>query len=218
MFIQKFLHNREFSVRLGSVQSNTVEQEMGVPQECILFVTLFSLKINSISKCLPTDIHRCLFVDDFIIYSSSNMALAERRIQLALNKVILWADKNDFRFSQQKTVCMDFCNLRGIHPPPSLTIAGRGIPTVDEVRFLGLVFDRKLTFRSHIRQLKEASSRKMNVLKVVGKMSCGQTGKPFLNCIGHLFDPSLTMPAQSMGQLAPLTSKHSTPFTTKESV
>jgi len=47
MFIQGFLQNRQFQVRLGSHMSNVFKQEMGVPQGSILSVTLFALKINS---------------------------------------------------------------------------------------------------------------------------------------------------------------------------
>ena len=49
IFIPKFLENRNFRVRLGSILSDPFEQEMGVPQGSILSVTLFSLKINSLA-------------------------------------------------------------------------------------------------------------------------------------------------------------------------
>ena len=44
--------NRSFKVRLGSTFSDSHPQEMGVPQGNILSVTLFSVKINSITQCL----------------------------------------------------------------------------------------------------------------------------------------------------------------------
>ena len=87
MFIQNFLMNRVFRVRLGSAYSNIYEQEMGVPQGSILF-TLFILKINSIADVIPASFEQSLFVDDFsITCSSRNMASIERQLQLCLNKV-----------------------------------------------------------------------------------------------------------------------------------
>ena len=113
MFIQNFLTNRVFRVRLGSVYSNIYEQEMGVPQGSILSVTLFILKINSIADVIPASFEKSLFVDDFsITCSSRNMASIERQLQLCLNKVEKWADENGFKFSKTKTVCMHFCNKR----------------------------------------------------------------------------------------------------------
>jgi len=67
MFIQGFLQNRQFQVRLGSHMSNVFKQEMGVPQGSILSVTLFALKINSIVKSLSPGVEYSLYVDDFLI-------------------------------------------------------------------------------------------------------------------------------------------------------
>ena len=43
-FIEKFLLNRSFKVRDGSTLSDVYDQEQGVPQECILSTTQFSIK------------------------------------------------------------------------------------------------------------------------------------------------------------------------------
>ena len=75
LFIQNFLSNRVFRVRLGSVFSNIHEQQMGVPQGSILSVTLFILKINSNADVIPSSFEKSLFVDDFsITCSSRNMS------------------------------------------------------------------------------------------------------------------------------------------------
>ena len=49
-FISSFLHERSFEVRVGSTFSDSHPQEMGVPQGSILSVSLFSVKINSITQ------------------------------------------------------------------------------------------------------------------------------------------------------------------------
>ena len=38
----------------------------------------------------------------------------------------------------------------------------------DEVKFLGLVFDKKLNFKAHIKHLKEKCRKALNILRVVG--------------------------------------------------
>ena len=140
MFIQKFLSNRVFRVRLGSIYSDMYEQEMGVPQGSILSVKLFILKINSIADVIPASFEKSLFVDDFsITCSSRNMASIERQLQLCLNKIEKWADENGFKFSKTKTVCMHFCNKRKLHPDPTLTIYNSQIPVVSQTKFLGVM-------------------------------------------------------------------------------
>ena len=67
LFLQKFLTDREFKVKVGSTLSELHNQEQGVPQGSILSVTLFSLKINNIVKTLNPGVDCSFYVDDFLI-------------------------------------------------------------------------------------------------------------------------------------------------------
>ena len=90
IFISNFLQDRFFKVRVGSTFSDFHPQEMGVPQGSILSVTLFSVKINSITQCLKPGVDCSLYVDDFqVCYKSSNMSIIERQLQLCLNKLTM---------------------------------------------------------------------------------------------------------------------------------
>ena len=137
---------------------------VGVPQGSVLSVTLFSLKINSVANSIPRGVTCSMYVDDLLVcYSGKNMATIERQLQLCLNKVHEWSVANGFKFSKSKTVCMDFCHLRTLHPDPSLTMDGDPIKVVKEMRFLGLVFDSKLSFLPHIRALKARCLKALDV-------------------------------------------------------
>lgn len=104
-----FLEGRTFRVQLGTILSRMFVQENGVPQGSVLSVTLFILKMNSISKEIPPSISYSLYVDDVqISYSSSNLNTCERQIQLTINKLHKWANENGFKFSPEKTVCVLF--------------------------------------------------------------------------------------------------------------
>ena len=48
---------------------------------------------------------------------------------------------------------MHFCQLRKAHDDPVLTLYGQPIPVVEETKFLGVIFDKKLTFIPHIKKL-----------------------------------------------------------------
>ena len=109
LFIQNFLNDREFKVKVGSTLSELHKQEQGVPQGSILSVTLFSIKINDIVKNINPGVDCSLYVDDFLIcYRSKNMHTIERQLQQNLNNIQDWASKNGFKFSKSKTVCMHF--------------------------------------------------------------------------------------------------------------
>ena len=154
-FIQCFLKTRRFQVQIGATLSCVKVQEDGVPQGSVLSATLFALSINGIAKIIPKDILYTLFVDDLSIsFAASRMSVVERKLQLTINKVIRWAEMRGFKFSMSKTVCMHFCRIRGVHPDPDLFINEQRISCVKETKFLGLIFDNKLNWNSHLKYLK----------------------------------------------------------------
>ena len=174
IFISKFLANRRFTVRLGSTLSSKREQEMGVPQGCVLSVTLFGIKINDITRTLQKDLNCSLYVDDFVIcYRSRNMTTIERKLQQAINHLETWTTENGFKFSQQKTTCVHFCQKRGCTDKPALRIQKTEIAVADEAKFLGLIFDRKLSFQAHIENLRRKCQPGLNLLKVLSHKEWG---------------------------------------------
>ena len=180
-FIQNFLDGRQFKIRVGAALSDGFDQEQGVPQGSILSVTLFSIKINDIVKCIQPGVECSLYVVDFLIsHSAKNIRTAERQLQQSLNRLQIWCDENGFKFSSTKTVCLHFTRKRGLHPDPELTLGRTTIPVVKETKFLGLVFDSKLTFLPHIKYLKTKCTKALNLLRVVANTDWGADKKVLL--------------------------------------
>lgn len=174
VFIKKFLSNRLIRVRVGSTLSESHPLEDGVPQGSILSVTLFAVAINGVIDVLPDGVRSSLYVDDLSIsFSATRMILIERKLQLAINKISSWADKNGFRFSALKTAAIHFCRLRGVHPDPDLYLANRRISCVETTRYLGLVFDSRLTWVPHLRSVKAACQKALSLLRVLAHTSWG---------------------------------------------
>ena len=152
-------------VRVGSSLSAYYDQEQGVPQGGVLSTTLFTVKINDIVKCVGNLTDCSLYVDDFCLcYRSKSMTTIERQLQQNLNKIENWATSNGFKFSKSKTQCVHFCQLRKQHDDPVLHLYGSPIPVVEESKFIGILFDRKLSFIPHIA---------LNLLKVLSHTSWG---------------------------------------------
>jgi Reverse transcriptase (RNA-dependent DNA polymerase) len=173
-FISKFLNERRFRVHVGSCLSDLYDQEMGVPQGAILSVTLFIFKMNSSIKCLPAGVRGSLYVDDFCIYFRSKSLIAiERQIQRCLNGIQKWADEKGFQFSQSKTVCMHFPQSPSVNVDPDLKLYGASIPVINEFKFQGLIFDKRLTFKQHIRYLRDRYFIALNLLRVIAHKDWG---------------------------------------------
>ena len=138
--------------------------------------TLFSIKINDIVKCLGNLTDCLLYVDDFCIcYRSKSTAAIERQLQQNLNKIEHCATSNGFKFSKSKTQCVHFCQLCKQHDDPvlHLHVYGSPVPVVEESKFLGIVFDRKLSFIPLIKYLKAKCLKALNLLKVLSHTSWG---------------------------------------------
>ena len=101
------------------------------------------------------------------------MRTIERKLQQCINRIEDWATSNGFKFSKSKTQCVHFCKLRKVHNDPVLYLYGSPIPVVEESKFLGVIFDRKLSFIPHIRYLKAKCLRALNLLKVLSHTSWG---------------------------------------------
>ena len=68
---------------------------------------------------------------------------------------------------------MHFCQLRRLHNDPVLKLDGVEIPVVDQYKFLGVIFDRKLSFIPHIKYLKAKCHKALQLLRVVAHTDWG---------------------------------------------
>ena len=144
IFIGNFLSDRTFQVHLGTILSDVFHQEKGVPQGAILSTTLFNVKINNIVKQVDPGVECSLYVDDFVImYKSPTIDAIQRKLQHTINRLEEWTLKNGFTISKNKTVAMHFCM------DPVLKLDNDPIQFVKEAKFLGLIWDTKLTFEPH---------------------------------------------------------------------
>ena len=207
-FISAFLNERQFRVRVGDTFSNPHKQEMGVPQGSILSVTLFSVKINNIVKSVCPGVECFLYVDDFCIcYRSKHMHTIERQLQQVLNNLSKCSSENGFKFSKTKTKCMHFCQSRKLHLDPELTLDGIQIEVVPEFKFLGLLFDSKLSFIPHINYLSNKCHKALSLLRVVSSMDWGADRKVLLRLYRTLVRSKLDYsPSRTGGRIRRLPS------------
>ncbi|GFT57957.1 probable RNA-directed DNA polymerase from transposon X-element [Trichonephila clavipes] len=175
IFIFNFLAVRYFNVRIGHSSSHKFIQDQGVPQGSVLSVTLFNIHMSNILHQLPPSVRGMLYVDDLqVSCQGSDMRLIERQLQTTVSRLVQWCDQNGHTISPSKSSCVHFCRKRNLHPDPSIHIGHIQIPVVSAVRFLGVIFDCKLTFLPHVLYLrKRCDHRSLNILKVLSNTLWG---------------------------------------------
>ena len=96
IFIGNFLSDTTFQIHLGTILSDKIFHQEGVPQGAILSTTLFNIKINDIVKQVDPDVECSLYVDDFLsMYRSPTIDAIQRELQhiihsLQLRKMDPW--------------------------------------------------------------------------------------------------------------------------------
>jgi hypothetical protein len=98
-------------------------------------------------------VHLALFADDTFIYCTDRKeGYVLRKLQRGLTSVASWCERWNIKINEDKTQAIYFPRR---HRPVEtcLTLNGRNIPSVNQVKYLDVVFDRKITWRFHIEMI-----------------------------------------------------------------
>lgn len=173
LFIQQFLKKRTMSVRCGTTLSSPKLLDNGTPQGSVLSCTLFLIAINTVTVHLPSSLLSCLYIDDLgIFYRAATLSAIEDALMPVLRALEQWSRETGFLFSPEKTAVVHFCRKR-CSDDLTLSLNGSTLTTVTSHKFLGLIFDRKLTWTNHLVNLRARAYRALNLLKVVSARHWG---------------------------------------------
>ena len=145
---QNWLRNRLNFVTVGDAQSQKVCYRQGVPQGSVISPILFLVYIDDIVNNMPDNLKISLFADDVAIYASSrSLEEAEHTVQLGLDKIAEWSEKWKLNIAEDKCVASFFSTAT--HDSkwrPRLTINSKTLKYKEHPKFLGIKYDRQLTF------------------------------------------------------------------------
>ena len=164
-WFKSYLSNRRQFVEYNGETSNSLEITCGVPQGSILGPLLFLLYINDLAS-VSSKIFSILFADDSNLFLiGKNPYKLIETMNLEIGKVTEWLRINKLSLNLKKTHFMLFkksqtrCAL-----DTDLVIDGIKIGRVDKTKFLGVVIDPGLTFKSHILYIKGKIARGVGIL------------------------------------------------------
>lgn len=181
-FIKNFLTDRKIKVRINDTFSEEYDIVNGVPQGSVISVTLFLLAINEIQSFITKPVHCTMFADDVTIFiKGKNIQTNQEIIQQTLNQLVKFANTSGFKFSKSKTVAIVFSKNKSSEENVSLTMEKENIKLVKEVKILGLFFDEKLTWKTHIEYLRKECFLRMNILKTLSSKNWGSSQEIICN-------------------------------------
>ncbi|XP_063707697.1 uncharacterized protein LOC134836418, partial [Culicoides brevitarsis] len=164
-WIYTYLSNRTQKVRLNGVFSDSLAVTSGVPQGSHLGPILFIIFINDLSQHI-LNCHYLLYADDMKIYKIVNETSDTQLIQDDLNRINTWCTKNLMFLNVSKCNTITFTKKRKENIIASdYYINDVSLKRVQSVNDLGVTFDYKINFNSHVDKIVNESRRVLGFIK-----------------------------------------------------
>ena len=161
--IRSLLENRTNHIIIQE-QRHRYTPSRGLPQGSPLSPILYALYAADIPVHIPENVHVQMYADDVLLYQTLQRDNNTADIQRALNGFEQWCENNHMKLNIDKTQLVIFQRNRD-KTNPSLEIKKTTINPAEEMKYLGIVFDSRMTFTSHLNKLITKAGRRLNTIR-----------------------------------------------------
>jgi ribonuclease HI len=145
----------------------------GTPQGGVLSPLMWNLAFESLLALFKDDdpVKINGYADDAaLICAGEDSRQIHMYIQRTLNKISEWGLRHNLTFSAAKTVAVVFTKKHKCIKPV-LTLNGIAIPYCEDVKYLGVILDSKLTWRKHVKaKINNAKAQILKIRNAMGKL------------------------------------------------
>jgi len=185
-FFGNYLSNKKTSYKWNSFLSPIVNINVGVGQGSALSLILSALYLSPflyiLEKCLKNlkiPISIISFIDDRLLISQDkSLDVSISHLFCSYNVVTNLLDKFGLVVEHSKTDVFHFSRSHGLFNPPSLNLSPLGSLILSPKslwKYLGFIFDRKLTFHQNIDFYSNKVLSSVKGMKLLGNSSCSIT-------------------------------------------
>ena len=172
-WIKSYLFNRRARVSLDGTTSRKFLQRHGVPQGGVLSPTLFLLFINDLIAELPRGVKAALYADDLVLWCSEEYATTARyRMQEAADKLTTWAEEWCVQVNTEKS-CTTLFSLSPKQKAGAIKVCNTILAEVEEATYLGVTFDKRLTWKTHIANAESKARKRLSILRKLAGTNWG---------------------------------------------
>ncbi|KAJ4437517.1 hypothetical protein ANN_17662 [Periplaneta americana] len=157
-------------------QCNHPEVTKGCPQESCCSPGYWNIQYNSILNLKYTSHTKAIaFVDDLVLLTRGDtIREAENYTNIEMNKIMTWAKANKINFNEQKSKVMLMTRRKRkeqkeVHD----CLNNKPLAQANALKYLGIIFDNKLTFREHINHITEKCTKLIFALSKSAKLNWG---------------------------------------------
>lgn len=171
-YLQRILRNYLQDRRLEAESADELmhwTMSCGVPQGSVLGPLLWNLSYDSLLRiALPPQVSLVCYADDvLVVVRGTSITQLETRANEALHRVSTWMDAHGLELAAEKTDAILFTGRRRGLRNPQILVNGVQVIPAPTMKYLGVVFDCRLTFRQHFVY---AGSRADKVASSLGRL------------------------------------------------
>jgi hypothetical protein len=151
-----FLSQRNFRLSVEGEMSTPRYMQARVPQGRVESLAQYKF-INDTHQ--TPGVNLALFADDICLYATDlKVGYVLRKIQRGLNSMATWCESWIIKINEEKTRTIYFTNRN--RPPDSLlALNGRNTSFVNNVKYLGLIFNKRMIWRLHVQMMEAKAFR-----------------------------------------------------------
>lgn len=158
LFLKTYLSERTFLVKQSEDSTHLHFINAGVPQGSVLGPVLYTLYTADLP--VSSDVVTGTFADDTAILASDvNPSTATKKLQSSINSITSWLKDWRIKANETKSVQVSFTLRRDTCPP--VTMNGKQLSQQENIRYLGIYLDRRLTWQKHIFTKRKALGMKL---------------------------------------------------------
>lgn len=160
-WFKSYLNERTQKTKVDEWISEPKDVCLGVPQGSVLGTILFLIYINDISKIIKNSKIR-LFADDTLLFiNGTNESEIKAKLEEDLKSLDKWLKMNKLKLNTDKT---KFMMINSDHDM-NIRIDGEQLESVKEIKYLGIILDNKLNFKSHVNYIAKKIAKKIGFFK-----------------------------------------------------
>ena len=167
--LRSYLQDRYLTVSFNNEKSYPVPMLAGVPQGSMLGPLLYTLYTADIPQTSSTLLST--FADDTAVLAiHPDPVIASRNLQDHLSKIERWTKKWRLKINETKSAHITFTLRKNTCPP--VYINNSIITRKGTIKYLGLHFDKRLTWKEHVlKTRKHLDQRTRELYWLIGKTS-----------------------------------------------
>ena len=200
--LDKWLKNFLTMPRYGRVNFNGTKSKKfifdRVPQGSPLSPILFNIYVSEVGIAGNNNISQ--FADDLMIWETDvDINVAAKRLNERLHKLNKWAYRINLDFAPNKCSVVKFTRKRLKLETPDIYLAGNKLKYNNEAKYLGVIFDQRTTWKSHIKNIVNKSSKRQGILKFMARQNNGVSQEYLITMYKSLIRPIIEYASEIWG-------------------